>query len=93
MTTEELKQERNRLERQKKSYDSNRNLSMILAVFLVYTTVKDIKANPGTWYFYLIMGLLFAAACAIAVRDTLKLRKIDEQLRETAGKLEETTEN
>jgi len=74
--------ERQKLETQKKGLDSNRNLCGALCVFLVYITFKDVKTNPGSPLFYVVMALLFLAALGLAIRDTILIGRIKKKLLE-----------
>lgn len=72
----------NKIEKQITGFKFNRNLCLVFCVYIVYSTIKGIKENPGPWYFYTIMGLLFAAAIAIIVIDSIKITKSTKRLSE-----------
>lgn len=74
---------RQKLETQKKGLESNRNLCLVLCVFLVYVTFKDFKTNPGSPLFYAVMGVLFLAALGLAIRDTILIEKLRKELFES----------
>ena len=71
---------RQRLEIKKKGLESNRNLCLMLCVFLVYATFKNVKTNPGSPMFYAAMGLLFLAALGLAIRNTVLIEKYRKEL-------------
>ncbi len=70
---------RQKLETQKKGLESNRNLCLVLCVFLVYITFKDFKTNPGSPLFYAAMALIFLAALGLAIRDTIIIQKLKDE--------------
>lgn len=91
---EELENKIENLEKQKKGYDSNRNLSMVLTVFLVYITFKNYNTNPGSALYYVVMGLLILASLTIAWRDTVKINALKKEIEEALKeKPEETSED
>ncbi len=74
--------ELHKLESQKKGLESNRNLCGALCVFLLYVTFKDVKTNPGSVLFYIVMGLLTAVAIGLAIRDTVLIERIKKKMLE-----------
>ena len=89
---ETAEEKKARLEKQKKAYESNRTLAILLAAFLLYTTLKDVNETPAQWYFYLVMGLLFVFTLVIVIRDTLKIKSIDPLLEQAEKELPDTSD-
>lgn len=81
MNEKEISSQIEKNTKQRKIFSTNRSLSGVLCVYLIYITLKDIKSEPGTWYFYVIMSLLIIAAGFIALKDTLRIKRIDDELK------------
>ena len=65
-----------------KSFQTNRTLSGLVGVFLVYEMYKAVpEESPGLW-FYIVMSLFFVAAVVLVVFDTKRINQAKAELEE-----------
>ena len=65
-----------------KSFQTNRTLSGLVGVFLVYEAYKAVtEESPGLW-FYIVMALFFVVAVVLVVFDTKRINQAKAELEE-----------
>ena len=65
-----------------KSFQTNRTLSGLVGVFLVYEMYKAVtEESPGLW-FYIVMALFFVVAVVLVVFDTKRINQAKAELEE-----------
>ena len=65
-----------------KSFQTNRTLSGLVGVFLVYEAYKAVtEESPAPW-FYIIMALFFVVAVVLVVFDTKRINQAKAELEE-----------
>lgn len=65
-----------------KSFQTNRTLSGLVGVFLVYEAYKAVtEESPGSW-FYIVMALFFVVAVVLVVFDTKRINQAKAELEE-----------
>lgn len=81
MTYQEYDAEMEKLTKAKKGFDGNRTLCAAVMVIVGYMAIKDDGLHTTPWYILLILGLVFAAALFILIRDFALIRKVNDQLK------------
>ena len=65
----------------RKSFETNRSLCALVAVFIGYSFYKGIDEGAATW-FYIVMPLLIALAVFLVVFDTKRINQAKAEIEE-----------
>ena len=81
MDLNEINERMDKVSAQRKSFDTNRSLCAVVAVFIGYSFYNGIKEGAELW-FYIVMPLLIAVAIFLVVFDTKRINQAKAELEE-----------
>jgi hypothetical protein len=83
MLEQERKDRISLLERKKKGFEQNKNISILVICLLGYDTWKSSIKDKPEWYFFLLMFILMLALTGIIIRDFIQIKKINAAIQIT----------
>ena len=81
MNLNEINEQMDKAAARRKSFETNRSLRALVAVFIGYSFYKGIDEGAATW-FYIVMPLLIALAVFLVVFDTKRINQAKAELEE-----------
>lgn len=81
MNLNEINEQMDKAAARRKSFETNRSLCALVAVFIGYSFYKGIDEGAATW-FYIVMPLLIALAVFLVVFDTKRINQAKAELEE-----------
>ena len=81
MDLNEINERMDKASARRKSFDTNRSLCAVVAVFIGYSFYNGIKEGAELW-FYIVMPLLIAVAIFLVVFDTKRINQAKAELEE-----------
>ena len=87
MDLNEINERMDKASARRKSFDTNRSLCAVVAVFIGYSFYNGIKEGAELW-FYIVMPLLIAVAIFLVVFDTKRINQAKAELEELRRKKE-----
>lgn len=82
MTITEINEQIDKAMARQKSFQTNRTLSGLVCVFLVYNIYKAVKDESPALWFFIVMGLFIAVAVFLVVFDTKRINQAKAELEE-----------
>lgn len=83
---DEFELEIDKLTLTKTGYERNRNLTGCVVVLLGYYIYTGIRDGDGTWWFYLLMGVMFLVASFILYHSWKETKALQRQIDELTDK-------
>lgn len=96
MNLNEIEEQLAIVEKRRKSFDTNRSLSALVVVFLLYQMYQGYKEGSTSWWFYAIMVVFTGIAVLLVVFDSKKLKVVNaeyEELKAQKARLQAEAEN
>ena len=81
MNLNEINERIDKAAARRKSFDTNRSLCAVVAIFIGYSFYNGIKEGAELW-FYIVMPLLIAIAIFLVVFDTKRINQAKAELEE-----------
>lgn len=82
MTITEINEQIDKAMARQKSFQTNRTLSGLVCVFLVYNIYKAVKDESPALWFFIVMGLFIAVAVFLVIFDTKRINQAKAELEE-----------